>query len=566
MGKTRKPFPAFPYAKNTQNIILALFLSLLVIYYIYLVKAAGITAFDDAYMFIRYANNFLNGHGIAWNSDGIQTYGVTSILYFVIVTTARSILPHVDTGALLTIISAALGLTAIAVLAHTCSRFASSHLPGSSFVLFAAVFMAYFVTSPVFVYHMTTGMDTTLSFLCNAVLIFCLMRWIYQKDKYVSLLVLTIFAGYLTYLARPDNIIHMVIFPFLGIILLSSSDKKQRLIHYFGCLFLVLSIDTLIKFIVFHDPLPLPFYAKSSGYYEGYKGVYAWNPISYLFEMGRFVLPFLIIIIFSSSKHTQKLLLTFTLPAILTFVYYFKIIQIMGYGARYYFPSAPYLIVVSLLMLNRHIQSEADNAYQETANQKITRLILIFLVVSIFSQSTIETISSDTYKRFVVSSTPLYTPLIEYTTSSAKSLPQRGWWTTIHEIASILEKLPDDTRFASSEYGYISAKVSNIYIVDLAGLNDPYFAHYGFSANELFNRKPDLIWFHSDYTKIVASIVDSKEFWEQYEYYPSAFNYGIAIRKDSPNYDEIYMVINKTWEELYFTRKMKDYLARPTIN
>jgi hypothetical protein len=106
-----------------------------------------------------------------------------------------------------------------------------------------------------------------------------------------------------------------------------------------------------------------------------------------------------------------------------------------------------------------------------------------------------------------------------------------------------------------------------LFIIDIIGLHDPYFAHNGFSVNEFFNREPDLIWFpHYDYTKIMASIIDSRELWEQYDYYPGAFTFGIALRKDSPKYPEIYNAINKVWLKIYEPRRMQDYLAKPTIN
>ena len=167
MGEAKKIFP-----KNTNLIFFIFVLAALVIYYINLVRVKGPTTFDDAYMFIRYADNFLAGHGIAWNPDGVQTYGTTSILYLAIIIFARSILQSVSAGALLAILSASFGIPAIAVLAYTCNRFASSSLSKNSFLVFAIIFTGYFVISPAFLFHMTSGMDTTLSFLCNAFLAF----------------------------------------------------------------------------------------------------------------------------------------------------------------------------------------------------------------------------------------------------------------------------------------------------------------------------------------------------------------------------------------------------------
>ncbi len=346
MNKAGRKFSLFPNVYNAYFIFLILLI--LVIYYINLVKAAKTTTFDDAYMFIRYANNFLDGHGISWNPDGVQTYGVTSILYLAITTMARGILPNVDEGVLLTTLSASIGLLAIGVLAYTCSHFAVSSLQKKSFLFLAVIFTSYFVISPVYLFHMASGMDTTLSFLCNALFIFAVMGWVYQENNYTLFLVLSILAGYLTFLARPDNIIYLFTLPLLSIILLGNANKKQRIFHFYSWLFLVLAIDTLIKYIVFDDPLPLSFYAKTNGYYEGYLGANDWNPIGYLFEFGGFVLPFLVIIIFSVKKHTLKLFVIFLIPVFLTFAYYFSVLQVMGFEARYYFPAVAYLIVAAV--------------------------------------------------------------------------------------------------------------------------------------------------------------------------------------------------------------------------
>ena len=358
MNKAGRKFSPFPYSKNVYKAILFLLLSVLIIYYVNLVKAARATTFDDAYMFIRYANNFLGGHGISWNPDGVQTYGVTSILYLAITTLARSILPNVDVGVLLTTLSASIGLLAIGVLAYTCSRFAVSSLQKKSFLLPAVIFTAYFVISPVYLFHMASGMDTTLSFLCNALFIFAIMGWIYQENNYTLFLVLSILAGYLTFLSRPDNIIYLFMLPLLSIILLGSENKKQRIFHFYGWLFLVLAIDTLIKYIVFDDPLPLSFYAKTSGYYEGYLGaMIGIRSVIYL-NLENLSCHSWSLLSFQLKKHTLKLFATFLIPVFLTFAYYFSVLQIMGFEARYYFPATAYLIVAGLLMLDRHLDSE----------------------------------------------------------------------------------------------------------------------------------------------------------------------------------------------------------------
>jgi hypothetical protein len=119
---------------------------------------------------------------------------------------------------------------------------------------------------------------------------------------------------------------------------------------------------------------------------------------------------------------------------------------------------------------------------------------------------------------------------------------------------------PNGTKFAMSEYRYVGSQALQVHIIDPLGLHDPFFAHHGFSTDEFFSMNPDLIWLpHPDYSKINASILDSPEFWREYNYYPSAFDYGFAIRKDSA--DAIIEEVNKAWRKAYRELEITAYLA-----
>jgi len=49
-------------------------------------------SFDDAYMYIRYANNFINTGKLSWNPGGEQVYGCTSFLYLMLIIIIRFVL------------------------------------------------------------------------------------------------------------------------------------------------------------------------------------------------------------------------------------------------------------------------------------------------------------------------------------------------------------------------------------------------------------------------------------------------------------------------------------------
>ncbi len=113
-------------------------------------------------------------------------------------------------------------------------------------------------------------------------------------------------------------------------------------------------------------------------------------------------------------------------------------------------------------------------------------------------------------------------------------------------MAKLVSTLPSDAVVAMSEVGYPSALALQVEIIDLEGLNDNLTAHQGFSLKRLLERRPDFIWFpHYHYTKLVLTLLNSEELRSQYEIYPNAFDYGIAICKDSPYRQQILRQLEK---------------------
>jgi hypothetical protein len=408
-------------------------------------------------------------------------------------------------------------------------------------------------------------MDTTLSFLCNGALIFAALNWAQQETKRNFFSVLA--ASYLSFLARPDNLVYAIAFPLLCVWLLNDVERKSKTVRFLVGLGACLAVDTALKVALFGDPLPLPFYAKTSGYYEGYLAPAKWNPITHLFAFGKMALPFMltIIVAFSSSRRAIKLLTAFLLPVLVTFAYYFGVLQIMGHEARYYFPALPFFIIGAVLIVDDYLELRETAA--GPAPNKIVRLSVAGALAVVLFTPAIQTTLERQYKEIFIPTPRAYVSSVKYATPSSQPIPKfRWWWMSIDIVSELAADLPDDTIVAMSEYGFIGARVPQIQIIDPLGLHDPFFAHHGFSAEEFFSRKPDLIWFpHEDYAKIVASIQDSPMFWKDYDYYPKAFDYGFAVRKDVANREAVYAATMKAWKKAYNKLDMKEYLARPTL-
>jgi hypothetical protein len=368
-----------------------------------------------------------------------------------------------------------------------------------------------------------------------------------------------VLCAYLSYAARPDNLIYAALFPAFGIVLLSPQKRKAAIYFLLG-LAGFLAIDALLKFVVFGDPLPLPFYAKSNGYYDGYLGIDQWNTMEHLLTFVAMALPFLAILVFAVEQQTARICVVFLAPFVLTVGYYFRVVQIMGQEARYYYPSMPFLAICSFLTLGRSLNGRSRRS--APGERELVRIMAFGLLAALATSSFFRGLLIQYYADHFVPRPTTYATNRNYDTSADRPLPRLGWTRSIAAFTEAAVSLPPGTRVALSEYGYIGAKAPHVYILDPIGLHDPYFARHGFSAEAFFRRRPDLIWLpHPDYSRIISEILDAGEF-QAYDYYPGAFDYGLAIRRDSGNYQVIYDVVASVWQQHYGDAEMSHYLAR----
>ena len=154
-------------------------------------------------------------------------------------------------------------------------------------------------------------------------------------------------------------------------------------------------------------------------------------------------------------------------------------------------------------------------------------------------------------------------PLGGYDISAVAPLPDLDSWQASHEIAKLAANAPPGTSFAMSEHGLVGAYAPRAVIIDLLGLHHPTFARNGFSAAELWRRQPDVIWMpHPDHTQMLRDILDSEELWQHYVFYPDAFTYGVALRRDGPRYETLQAHFVDQWKASYPGLLPEDYVAR----
>ena len=216
---------------------------------------------DDAFMFERYAYNLLREGRIAWNPGGEPTYGLTSPAFLAVVGPLVAILgerpAHVATLA-----SALSGFLFLALLGLLVLRYTDApRVPSWMALMLVTCCLAVSNTT----FHFGTGMDTTFS-LAFATMHLIVAHRAARRPGARTALVLGVVGG-LAYLVRPELVLQALLLP--ASMLALSEDRAAR-----RCGGLALAVTLTVLLLVlgactayFDSPLPLPFYAKSTGLY-----------------------------------------------------------------------------------------------------------------------------------------------------------------------------------------------------------------------------------------------------------------------------------------------------------
>jgi len=268
------------------------------------------------------------------------------------------------------------------------------------------------------------------------------------------------------------------------------------------------------------------------------------------------LLPYLwVVVLFAQRKHL-RMLAAFLVPVAVTFLYYFTVIQIMGMHARYYYPSIAFWIVPAVLILDDALRGEAV-----ASTRGIYARVGVALILSVTLLMGGPLLVPG-YAHFFMEVPPK-------TGHGTSQLPRQGNWSRKLAVGAIASEFPQGTTIAATEVGYLGAAAPQVTLIDLAGLNDNYLAHHGFSMQYLIERSPDFIWFpHWDYVTQIDTILKSAAFRRDYDYYCDAYDFGIAVKKVSPVRQAILEAIGRHWAVTYGERPMRscDPLVEVTLS
>lgn len=518
--------------------------------------SAAPTDFDDAYMFVRYAKHALAGQWMTWNLGEAPVNGTTSLLHFLLVTLGQAVL-----GGEAAPLHAASGLATLlllATLAASCARLGSR----AGFLLWGGLLLAILGYREAFFFHAHLGMDTMLAALGNTMVAYASLRLARRPSARWALA--TAAVGLLSFEARPDNIIIAVLCPLLALGLLAPAPRLRPALVWAGGFLILLGLDLLVKGRLLGTPLPLSFYAKQPGHYLGFAGEFTWNPFWFLHVALGCVWPFILAAVLGVRRDSLRLLLVLGLPAVCTWAALFSVNQIMGHLGRFYVPSLPLVILAGALLGERCIRDWPVTISTAESAPRLARELVLRLglgVLLLLGGAQLLDAGGTWYQARARGQT--LARLDGYHVPATAALPQLDSWQSSHEIGRLAAEAPAGARIAMSEHGLVGAMAPKAVIIDVLGLHDPVFARKPFIVAELWRRQPDIIWMpHPDHTQMLRDILDSDELWQGYDFYPDAFTYGVALRRDSPRFTRLASLFAARWQAAYPGMAMADYLAR----
>ena len=492
------------------------------------------TLWDDAYIFLRYANNVLAEGRISWNPRSAPTYGMTTPAFLVVTVPALALFRGAPPLAA-SLASAIpgfvfLGLLGYLLLRQTDVARAAKH---TALGLVALVVALSNTTD-----HFASGMDTTfgLAFAVGYIIAAARLSRAPSRARAITVGVL----GGLAYWVRPELLLYSFLVPAALAVLGDDRDRRRAGAEALAVTALTLLVALGIGQLYFGSALPLPFYAKSTGLHgphivEVYRGVSTLELFAFLASYWPlFAIVLLDVIVFARQRGaTAAIERGLAAATLLHIAYHWLIVlPVMHYASRFYQPTVPALAYLTARALGRF-----HDAYERGFGGDPARLIPVAAAAIAFLAHLVGTPLFTQGKDFFLAIHEKRWPELDLARHATTEGP-RGYWYGIDRFL----RLPNDLVIATTEVGMPSMLAPRKTIIDLAGLNETDFAKRPFSPERLFSRhKPDLIYLpHSVYVNMNRALLTSPEI-AAYDVYSRAElgtkDFGLAIRRDSKHYE-----------------------------
>jgi hypothetical protein len=500
---------------------------------------------DDAYMFVRYADNLLEAGSLTWNPGGEPTYGLTSLLFLSIVIPVRVIFtdnPSMVGG----VSSLVCGLTFVVLLISLLIRVARYERVNPTLLILLGLFSLANAT-PALASHFVSGMDTLFALAYLTGYIF-FATGLEKRPSRASAVWVGIWGGF-AFLVRPDLLLFTLGVPSVGIIL-GRNVQERKLLTVTALISLVALIAQVVwAWNYFGSPLPLPFYTKGLSSYGPYL-VHQYRLIPYTEFLHYFVSYWFLFLAIGvdlainfdywrhgASSLERGLLIT---ACIFVFYYMFFVLQIMYRPQRFYYPTLPVLIFLAVrgvLRLTQRLTEAVRNVPSRAPNW--VHWLVPLLISGMLLNPTL-TVARDIARQ------SRHGRLVNFDLLDNYRDRFSDFWVGLEQVSA----LPDDLVIATTEVGRVAALNPQKKILDLAGLHEPQFATKEFSAAYLLdNMKPDLIYMpHPHYKQRIEQIISHGAFVQTYDHFPASrlgSIMGMAVRKDSEYYRQLSEIIGK---------------------
>lgn len=513
------------------GILLFMLASAVVVGMALLSRFHGFKIFDDAYMFLRYTDHLLAGHGLVWNVGQGPAYGATSLAYVLALAPFRLAFPDNAAAALFSC-SFFWGLVFLGLLFRLGIK---AMRPPAGFKPYVAGFLFLSLTAAAVTLrtHFASGMETTLamSYVC-----LCLLLWEGLRQGRGNAWWIGVVGG-ISWWIRPD----LLVFTWGVPAVMWALGKDLQRWAWLRILLVTLAVTGLAALgarLLTGSWLPLSFYAKSTGLYgPEFAATYRLIPFS---EGARFMArtwPALLLLgmgVYVKARRWRSGYSALDKALLLTVLVYaayfsFLALQVMGFGQRFYYPLLPPLLYLGMrellelpqnLRLGPGLEFKRIPTHLERGGILVVGALLLYYGIDhgrMLKQS-------QSAHRFAV-----FSVLATYRADLY------DYWPKLDALAH----LPDDLEIATTEVGMPAALYPHRNILDLAALNHPRLMEDGLTAQAVLTHcAADLVYLpHENYVRLHAALAASTAFAERYTVFSAKDVHaamGVAIRKDSP--------------------------------
>lgn len=489
------------------------------------------SVWDDAWMFVRYADQLLASGVPAFEPGGRGVYGLTSPGFLTIVAPMRLAFGADAVRA----ISAASLFSGLLFLAFLWRMLAALTLaaPRRRAATFALVAFTLAYASPALARHFASGMDTMYA-LAYLSLWLLFARWQARLATTDAAFTLGAFGG-AAFSVRPDLLIITCGVPLLAALLTRDSARRRAWLVAFAATLGVAALQSAFYAWWLHSPLPLPFWAKLPGHYgptlrAAYEGV----ALRELLAFARGVWPLLAVIAAAIATNPSRWwaetsgLDKSLLAACAVFAGYHAIavVPVMAYAQRFDQPLLPvlaFLAARSLAALARRFPQAGARALPATVVALAIAALSLRRVVA--------------HELAPMSHGPAET---RFDLAAAYHANWSHYWVALDQVS----RLGDDLVIATTEVGMPLAMGPRRRMVDLAGLNETSMTRARVSADSVLRREqPDLVYLpHPHYAEMRAAILADPWFTAHYDVWAAESlraDMGVAVRRGGPYADTL---------------------------